>query len=292
MRLGQRKWVTICLTAYAVVLFIAMTLYRLPAEKLIQRGLRQATKGQVTMTVGSISPSFPLGYTLKNIEYRTVLGGEFVKDTIKLLFIYPEYSNLMMGYFPLVIKGVLPRGRFEIRTGVSMWKGSEDSYVSLKTSEAYLEDFNFLRLLSGRGLRGKIRAEVNLRGNVQNLKINGEGNIVLEEGALESRLDQLGVNEIRFKTLKVFFSMRDGLLTFKEGQMVGPLFSGTFSGEMKLRKPLGTTLLRLTARMKAGPALLGNERAGRLMAALGGGSKVLAIKLGGTLQQPFLSWGN
>jgi type II secretion system protein N len=291
MRLGQRKWVTICLTAYAVVLFIAMTLYRLPAEKLIQRGLLRVTDGHVTMTVGSISPSFPLGYRLRNIEYHTVLGGEFSKDRIKLLYIFPEYSNLMMGYFPLLIRGVLSRGSFEIRTGISMWKGSEDSYMSLKTSEAYLEDFNFLRLLSGRGIRGKIRADVNLRGNAQDLKIDGEGNLVSEEGALESRLDQLGVNEIVFKSLKVFFSMRDGLLSLKEGQMIGPLFSGTFSGEMKLRKPLGMTLLRLTARMKAEPGLAGNEQAERLVGALGGGSKALTIKLGGTLRQPSVSWG-
>jgi type II secretion system protein N len=289
---GQRKWMTICLTAYAVVLFTAMTLYRLPAQKLIQEGLLQLTDGQVAITAERISPSFPLGYRLENVEYSTVLGGEFSKDRVKLLRIFPEYSNLVMGYFPVVIKGDMPRGSFELRTGVSMRRGSKDSYVSLRTSEAYLEDFNVLRLFSGRGLKGKIRAEVSLRGNIQDLKINGDGHLLVEEGALESHLDQLGINDIPFKKMNIPFSVREGLISVRESEMAGPLFSGTFSGEIKLTKPLARTLLKLTARMKPGPGLAGSEQAGRFMAALGAGGEPLVIKLGGTLQQPFVSWGN
>jgi type II secretion system protein N len=292
MGAGQRKWVTICLTAYAVVLFTAMTLYRLPAEKLIQEGLLQLTGGQVTISAESISPFFPLGYRLENVEYRTVLGGEFSKDRVKLLDISPEYSKLVMGYLPLVMKGVLPRGSFEITTGISMWKGSKDSYGSLKASEAYLEDFNVLRLFTGRGLKGKIGAEVNLRGNIQDLKINGDGHIILEEGVLESHLDQLGLNDLPFKSINIFFSIKEGLVSVRKGQMGGPVFSGTFSGEIKLTKPLGMTLLKLAARMKPGPSLAGNEQAGRFMAALGAGSELPLIKLGGTLRQPLVSWGN
>jgi type II secretion system protein N len=289
---GRRRWVTICLTAYAVVLFTAMTLYRLPAEKLIQEALLQLTGGQVTISAESISPLFPLGYRLENVEYRTVLGGEFSKDRVRLLNISPEYSKLLMGYFPLVMKGVLPRGSFEITTGISMWKGSKDSYVGVKATEAYLEDFNVLRLLSGRGLRGKIGAEVNLRGNVENLKINGDGHILLEDGVLESRLHQLGVNDIPFKSLNVLFSIKEGVISIRKGQMVGPVFSGTFFGEMKLTKPLPRTILKLTARLKPGPDLAANKQTGRFMAALSAGREFLVIKLGGTLRQPFISWGN
>ncbi len=289
---SKRKWMTICLTAYAMVLFTAMTLYRLPTKKLIQEGLLQLTDGQVIMTVGSISPSFPLGYRLDNVEYRTVLGGEFAKDRIKLLYISPEYLNLMMGYFPLVMKGVLPRGSLEIRTGVSMWKGSKDSYVSLKTSGVYLEDFNVLRLFSGRSLKGKVKAEVNLRGNMQDLKIDGDGHILLQDGALESRLGQLGVNDIPFKSWNMLFSIKEGVVSIKKSEMVGPVFSGTFFGEMKLKKPLSRTLLELTARIKPGPDLAANKQAGSFMAALSAGREFLVIKLGGTLQQPSVSWGN
>jgi type II secretion system protein N len=292
MRPGQRKWLTICLTAYAVILFTAMTLYRLPAEKLIQEGLLQLTGGQVTISAESISPFFPLGYRLKNVEYRTVLGGEFSKDRLKLLDISPEYSKLVMGYFPLVMKGVLPRGSFKVTTGVSMWKGSKESYVSLKASEAYVEDFNVLRLISGRGLKGKIGAEVNLRGNIQDLKINGDGHVILEDGVLESHLDQLAANDIPFKSIDIFFSIKEGLVSIRKGQMVGPVVSGTFFGEMKLTKPLDMTLLKLTARLKPGPNLAGNEQAGRFMAALSAGREFLVINLGGTLRQPFVSWGN
>jgi type II secretion system protein N len=289
---GKRKWMTICFIAYAVALFTAMTLYRLPAEKLIQEGLLQLTDGQVAITAERISPYFPVGYRMENVECRTVLGGEFSKDRVKLLNISPEYLNLVRGYFPVMIRGNMSRGSFELRTGVSMLRGSKDSYVSLKTSDAYLEDFNVLRLFSGRGLKGKIRAEVNLRGNIQDLKINGDGHILLEKGTLESHLDQLGLNDILFKSINIFFSVREGLVSVKESEMVGPFFSGTFSGEIKLAKPLARTVLNLTARMKPGPGLAGNEQAGRFMAALGAGKGFLVIHLGGTLRQPFVSWGN
>jgi type II secretion system protein N len=292
MSRGRKKWLTICFIAFAGVLFTAMTLYRLPAEKLIQEGLFRLTDGRVAITAESISPFFPVGYRLKNVEYRTVLGSESSKDRVKLLDISPEYWNLVRGYFPVAIKGDLVRGSFELRTGVSMWRGSKDTYVNLKTSEAYLEDFNVLRLFSGRDLKGKIRGEVNLRGNMQDLKIDGDGHILLEEGAVETHLDQLGINDLLFKSMNILFSVKEGLVSVRESEMVGPVFSATFSGRIKLTKPLGRTLLNLTARIKPGPGLAGNERAGRLMGALGPGSEPLVVKLGGTLHQPFVSWGN
>jgi type II secretion system protein N len=289
---GQRKWMTICLTAYAMVLFTAMTLYRLPAKKLIQEGLLELTDGQVAITAERVTPFFPLGYRLENVEYRTVLGGQFSKDRVKFLDISPEYWDLIRGYFPVVIKGDMSRGSFELRTGLSMWRGSKDSYVSLKTSEAYLEDFNVLRLFSGRSLKGKIKAEVNLSGNMQDLKIDGDGHILLQDGSLESRLNQLGVNDIPFKSWNIFFSIREGVVSIKKSEMVGPVFSGTFFGEMKLTKPLARSLLKLTARLKPGPDLAANKPGGRFMAALSAGREFLVIKLGGTLQQPFVLWGN
>jgi type II secretion system protein N len=289
---GQRKWITLCFAAYAVVLFTVVTLYRLPAEEIIQEALLRLTDGQVAITAKRISPSFPLGYRLEDVEYRTVLAGEFSKDRVKLLYISPEYLDLLRGYFPVVIKGDMARGTFELRAGVSMWSGSEDSYISLKTSEAYLEDFNVLRLLSGRSLKGRIKADVNLTGNMQDLKINGDGHILLQDGALESRLDQLGVNDIPFKSWDMFFSVRDGVVSVKKSEMVGPVLSGTFFGQMKLTKPISRTPLEFTARLKPGPDLATNKPAGKLMAALTAGKEFLVIKLGGTLQRPFVLWGD
>jgi type II secretion system protein N len=273
---------------YGVALFLCLTVYRLPSEKLLQRGVNQFTEGKVILKAERISATFPPGYRLENVEYSILLTGDFYKNNLKFLNIYPNYLGLLEGYFPVTMKGLLPRGDFEIEAGASILKGSKDGFIAFKASDAYLEDLGFLKLLTGRTLKGKVKAEVNLKGNLTDYtRIHGDGRLSLEEGSLESQVQFFGLKEIPFKNLRISFTVKEGLLSLKEVELAGPVFSGRISGDIRLKKPLEQSLLHLTARLTPGSGLPENEGTTPVPAGKDG---LMVVRMEGMLRNPHVSW--
>jgi type II secretion system protein N len=285
---ASRKWIFAAFLVYGATLFLILTIYRLPSEKLLQRGVHEFTGGMVTLKPEKISPTFPPGYRLENVEYSVLLTGDFYKNKLKFLDIYPDYLGLIEGYFPIVMKGLLPRGDFELEAGASILRGAKDGYIALKTSDTYLDDLGFLKMYTGRTLKGKMRGEVNLKGNLMDYtQINGDGRIAIEEGSMELPVPMFGLKELPFQNLQIFFSLKEGLLSLKEVELTGPVFSGRVSGDLRLRKPLEQSILHLSARLTPGSGLTGSDRpplpAGR--------DGLMGARVEGTLRNPRISWG-
>jgi len=288
MNSSTRKWIFAVFLVYGVALFLCLTVYRLPSEKLLQRGVNQFTEGKVILKAERISATFPPGYRLENVEYSILLTGDFYKNNLKFLNIYPNYLGLLEGYFPVTMKGLLPRGDFEIEAGASILKGSKDGFIAFKASDAYLEDLGFLKLLTGRTLKGKVTAEVNLKGNLTDYtRIHGDGRLSLEEGSLESQVQFFGLKEIPFKNLRISFTVKEGLLSLKEVELAGPVFSGRISGDIRLKKPLEQSLLHLTARLTPGSGLPENEGTTPVPAGKDG---LMVVRMEGMLRNPQVSW--
>ena len=288
MNSSTRKWIFAVFLVYGVALFLCLTVYRLPSEKLLQRGVNQFTEGKVILKAERISATFPPGYRLENVEYSILLSGDFYKNNLKFLNIYPNYLGLLEGYFPVTMKGLLPRGDFEIEAGASILKGSKDGFIAFKASDAYLEDLGFLKLLTGRTLKGKVKAEVNLKGNLTDYtRIHGDGRLSLEEGSLESQVQFFGLKEIPFQNLRISFAVKEGLLSLKEVELAGPVFSGRISGDIRLKKPLEQSLLHLTARLTPGSGLPENEGTTPVPAGKDG---LMVVRMEGMLRNPHLSW--
>jgi type II secretion system protein N len=288
MNSSTRKWIFAVFLVYGVALFLCLTVYRLPSEKLLQRGVNQFTEGKVILKAERISATFPPGYRLENVEYSILLTGDFYKNNLKFLNIYPNYLGLLEGYFPVTMKGLLPRGDFEIEAGASILKGSKDVFIAFKASDAYLEDLGFLKLLTGRTLKGKVKAEVNLKGNLTDYtRIHGDGRLSLEEGSLESQVQFFGLKEIPFKNLRISFTVKEGLLSLKEVELAGPVFSGRISGDIRLKKPLEQSLLHLTARLTPGSGLPENEGTTPVPAGKDG---LMVVRMEGMLRNPHVSW--
>jgi type II secretion system protein N len=288
MNSSTRKWIFAVFLVYGVALFLCLTVYRLPSEKLLQRGVNQFTEGKVILKAERISATFPPGYRLENVEYSILLTGDFYKNNLKFLNIYPNYLGLLEGYFPVTMKGLLPRGDFEIEAGASILKGSKDGFIAFKASDAYLEDLGFLKLLTGRTLKGKVKAEVNLKGNLTDYtRIHGDGRLSLEEGSLESQVQFFGLKEIPFKNLRISFTVKEGLLSLKEVELAGPVFSGRISGDIRLKKPLEQSLLHLTARLTPGSGLPENEGTTPVPAGKDG---LMVVRMEGMLRNPHVSW--
>jgi type II secretion system protein N len=205
------------------------------------------------------------------------------------LNIYPDYLGLIEGYFPIVMKGLLPRGDFEMEAGTSILRGSRDGYIAFKTSGTYLEDLGFLKMYSGRSLNGKLTAEVNLRGNLMDFtRINGDGRLNLEEGSMELPVPMFGMNDLAFQSVRIIFSLKEGLLSLKDSELTGPVFSGRVSGDIRLRKPLEQSILHLSARLTPGSGLAGGDRSVPLPAGRDG---LMGARVEGTLRNPRVFWG-
>ena len=288
MNVSSRKWIFAGFFVYGVALFLCLTVYRLPSEELLQRGVNQFTDGKVILKAERISPTFPPGYRLVNVEYSILLTGDFYKNNLKFLNIYPNYLGLIEGYFPVTMKGLLPRGNFEIEMGVSILNGSTDGFIAFKASEAYLDDLGFLKGLTGRTLKGKVNAEVNLKGDLTDYtRIHGDGRLSLEGGSLESQVELFGLKEIPFENLRASFALKEGLLSLKEVDLAGPVFSGRISGDIRLKKPLEQSLLHITARLTPGSGLPDQEGA---MPFPTGKDGLMVVKMEGMLRNPHVSW--
>ncbi len=289
MNVSNRRWIFAGFFVYGVALFLVLTVYRLPSEKLLEKGVHQFTGGKVILNAARVSPTFPPGYRLENVEYSILLNGGSYKNNLKSLNIYPDYLGLMKGYLPLTMKGLLPRGGFEIEAGTSILKGSKDGYLALKASGAYLDDFGFLRSFTGRTLKGKVNGEVNLKGDLMDYtRISGDGRLSLEEGTVESQLPLFGSKEIPFENLRISFTMKEGLLSLREAELVGPVFSGRISGDLRLKNPFEQTLLHLTARLTPGSQPTANDGVRAFPAGKDG---LMVVKVEGMLRNPHVLWG-
>jgi type II secretion system protein N len=288
MNVSSRKWIFAGFLVYGVALFLCLTVYRLPSEKLLQRAVSQFTEGKVILKAERISPTFPPGYRLENVEYSILLTGDFYKNNLKFLSIYPNYLGLLKRYLPMTMKGLLPRGDFEIELGASILRGSEDGFIALKASDVYLEDLGFLKLLTGRTLKGKVKAEVNLKGNLTDYtRIYGDVRLSLEQGSLESQAQFFGLKEIPFQNLRISFAVKEGLLSLKEVDLAGPVLSGQISGDIRLKKPLEQSLLHLTARLTPGTGPSENEGT---TPAPAGKDGLMVVRMEGLLRNPHVSW--
>lgn len=291
MRLGKKIFFWLGLAVYTVILFFFMTFYRLPADKLIAATLENLTEGRLFFRVQKVSPLLPPRYRLEGISYGILLGDTQITDGFSSLTLGPDYMGLFKGYLPIEIKGSMTRGSFHGKTGVSIISGVEDSYLMIKTDDLFLEDLNILGPLLNRDIKGKLKSEIKVKGDLTDpTKITGRGYFHLEKGSIDTRIDLPGLERVPFDSISLDFTFKDGKLTLNKGEMGGPMFSGNFSGEIQWEKKLANSRLKITAKLNPGPLLMNNQLARQFFRKGKRENVSLTIKIGGTLKRPSIKW--
>ena len=277
---------------YVFILFLLMAFYRLPADKLIAATMESLTKGRLLFKAEEVSPVLPPGYRLEEVSYGIFLRDTLTKDHFKSLTFGPDYTEIFMGYLPIKFNGVMPRGKIHGKTGLSIKSRGRKGYLTIRVSDVYLEDLNILRSFSDRSFKGKLRGEIKLEGNLTDLsKIYGEGHFSLEKGSIDTRVNIPGMEVIPFKGIKLAFSIKDGIMVLDNSKMDGPMFSGDFSGEIRLKNKIANSEIDITARMRPGPLLENNPLTGKFLAGVLKGNDPLIIKIRGNLNRPYIKWG-
>ena len=144
---------------YGLLLFLLLTLYRLPADKMLGTALTLFTGTQTLVSAETVSFSLPLSYALERITCEAHWPQGVSKDRIDSLIFGPEWSRLFSGSLPLKSEVIFARGRVESRVGVPfLGRG----YFDAKGSGIHLEDLSFVGILLDRRVSGKCEGELRL----------------------------------------------------------------------------------------------------------------------------------
>jgi len=273
---------------YGVMLFLLLTLHRLPADKMLGKALTLFTGIQTLLSAETVSFSLPLSYALERITCEAYWPRGVSKDRMDSLIFSPEWSKIFSGSIPIRSEVIFARGRVEARVGVPLLSRG---YLDAKGSGVHLEDLSFVEILLDRRVSGKCEGELRFLGDVRFLSgLNGRGYLRLTDGSLESKLPIAGLRTIPFQSISAFLIIQKGLLFLNDGKIAGPAVSGTFSGEVKLDDRVSRSFLKLTAHLTPGPSLHENDFARQFLASLGAEGEPIAIHLEGTLGSPSIRW--
>jgi type II secretion system protein N len=274
---------------YGLLLFLLLTLYRLPADKVLGKALTLFTETQTLVSAETVSFSLPLSYTLHRVKVVAYWPQGVSKDLMDSLVFGLEWSRIFSGSLPLKSEGALARGRVQARLGLPfLGRG----YVDVKSYGIHLEDLSFLEVLLNRRVSGVGEGELRLVGDARFPSgLNGQGFLRATDGSLESKLPIAGLRTFPFQSISTFLIVQKGLLILKDGEIAGPAVSGSFSGEVKLNDRVSDSLLKLTAQLTPGPLLKENALSRRFLESLAPDGEPITIHLGGSLGSPSIRWG-
>ncbi|MDP6180882.1 MAG: type II secretion system protein GspN, partial [Desulfatiglandales bacterium] len=225
------------------------------------------------------------------ISYGIQSGDIRMKDGFRSLTLGPDYIGLLKGYLPIEIKGSMARGSFHVKTGVSVKSGLEASYLTIRVDDLFLEDLNILTPFLRRNIKGKMKSEIKVKGDLTDpTKITGGGHFNLEKGSIGTRIDLPGLEKVPFDSISLGFTFKNGTVTLNKGDMDGPMFSGNFYGEIQWKKKMADSRLKITAKLNPGPLLKNNQLARQFFRKGKRENVPLIIKIGGTLKNHSIKW--
>lgn len=274
---------------YGLLLFLLLTLIRLPADKMLGKVITRITDTETLVSAETVSFSLPLSYSLERITCEAYWPQGVSKDRMDSLILGPEWSRLVSGSVPLKTEATFARGRVEARLGVPLLGRG---YLDAKGYDIYLQDLSFVEILLDRRVSGQCEGEVRLTGDVRFPEsLNGRGLLRAADGTIESKLPLAGLRAIPFQSISAFLIIQKGLLFLNDGRIAGPAVSGSFSGEIKLNDRVSTSLLNIKADLAPGPMVREHDLARQWFASLAAEDERITIHLRGTLGSPSIRWG-
>lgn len=287
MKISTKIILLIGLIVYGLVLFLALTFYRLPADKILSGTLDRMTHGKILLSVEKRSSSLWKGHLLEGLTWTIASGTSEVVESMESLTLSPNLLRLFQGYVPINMKGVIAKGSFEASVGISMLRGLRKGYASLEALGIELENLAVLNRLAQREIKGKLKGQAELYGNLNDLmRTNGQGIIVVEDGAVDIKADVFGLRTLPFTKLTLPLIVKDGVTDLKGGEIRGPVFGGEFEGQIKLHHDFQASPIQVKARITPGQSSHDGQ-AGKSPVR---GARPIVIELRGTIGSPIISW--
>lgn len=290
MTLKSQKGILAGAVLYAILLFIVMTLWRFPADRWLGHLAAKMTQGSVTFRAARVAHAFPLGYRFDQVSYTVSQGSTSLSGRFDTLIVKIDFPKLFSAYLPVGFRAVLPGGVIDGSAGISAFSGVEKGFFSMKTSGLSLDGLGLGDLLN-RNVKGTLSGELSVEGRLTDAaRLTGQGVFVVRQGSVETKLDLAGLKAVPFERLHLPFTLREGLVSIEKAEIEGPWFSGTVSGGIRVKKPIGTSTLDLNGRLKTGPGLESNPAVGPLLSRIRKTGDQIVVKLGGAVGSPTVTW--
>jgi type II secretion system protein N len=275
------------LIVYGLVLFSALTFYRLPADKILTRTVEKVTEGKVLVSPGKLTSTLWKGHHLEDLSWTIQAGDKVVVERMAYLTLSLNFLRLLQGYVPLTLKGAMAKGTFQMSAGVSMILGPSKGYAKLQARGIQLGEIEALTLLVQRNIKGRLAARADVHGALNDpRKLEGQGTFWVEDGALDIKGDGFGIRNLPFSRITLPFSVGNGVVDLKGGEITSPLLGGKFDGQIRLHHDLQASPLQVKARLIPGLSSPDGQ-AGDLPLR---GTRPILFDLQGTIGRPLISW--
>jgi type II secretion system protein N len=283
----KNRLIIVFAIAYTLVLFVALTLWRMPTERLIPYFGERMSKGRLLLKMERASYSFPLGFNLEKISYALFGGENPMVDRLDRLSFRLNPFGLIQASLPVSFQAYFTGGTAAIRGSASIPLVGKNANLEITVSNFELGEMSGIKSLSGRDLKGTAGGDLKLRGDPSDLStLSGKGRFQVQKGSVDTRMDLAGLKAIPFEIVRIPFTIKDGQLELEKAEMEGPMLTGALTGRIKLNKVLGSSALELIARFRPGPLFNQDPLAAALLSGIKDGSKEIILKIGGSLQKP------
>ena len=278
---------TILLYAGVVLTALAVFLYlRFPADmlkELISTQVSQSAPG-VSIDIEKLSPNFPTGVTLTNIDLRYQNQNIFKANEATIA---ARLSTLVSDQKSIAYTFLTSDGTIKGRTTFRADDNGSGIDLFARFNSIQLKEIPAIKIFSGYDVAGILDGSANINGSDQNSSSQAVFNI---SGCTLKLIQPLfGLEKLNFQLIEVELDMRGQRVIIKKCDLNGDEVDGRITGSLMVRKPYGQTRLNLSGVLKPQPDFSAKLSKMIPVALLSGTNiqrKGIPFKITGTIDSP------
>ncbi|MFO7972573.1 MAG: type II secretion system protein GspN [Desulfobacterales bacterium] len=261
--------------------------YLFPSDKIKKYITVQVNKTcpDITIAIDHVTPVFPLGLGLYNVNFYHTHGPLFRTEQIKLA---PRLLSLFRSKIKFCFKGSAYTGILEGKGEFT--KNTPEVMIDGKLSGIRVKEISAIRDVIGRNITGVLDGDFTYR----NKKESGndlKAELIISNGQLELVTPLLQLDRLDFKKITAELVLKNMNLNVKKCIINGDQMDGSISGSVTLKNIPGQSYLKLSGTIKPQPLFLeklGNDFPANLLPKKIFGKNGLHIRIYGTLDNPRL----
>jgi type II secretion system protein N len=280
---NTRKWLLYFLFIIGVTAFFIYYLF--PSDKIknyITVHVNKTYPG-ITIAVDHVTPAFPPGLRLYNVNFYHTHDPLFRMEQIKIA---PGLLSLFRSKINFFFKGSAYTGMLEGRG--EFIKNTPEVMIEGKLSGIRIKEISAIKDVIGRNISGVLDGDFTYR----NKKESGndlKAELIISKGQLELETPLLQLESLAFKKITAELALKNMNLNIKKCIINGEQVDGSISGSVTLKNTLGQSYLKLSGTIKPHPLFLeklGNDLPANLLPKKIFGKNEVHIRIYGTLDNP------
>ena len=243
------------------------------------------TYPDITIAVDQVTPAFPPGLRLYNVNFYHAHDPLFRMEQIK---ISPGLLSLFRSKINFSFKGSAYTGILEGKGEFT--KNTPELMIDGTLSGIRIKEISAIKDFIGRNISGVLDGNFTYR-NKRESGNNLKAQLIISNGQLEMVTPLLQLESLAFKKITAELAMKNMNLNIKKCIINGDQMDGSISGSVTLKNPPGQSYLKLSGTIKPHPLFLeklGNDLPKNLLPKKIFGKNGVHIRIYGTLDTPRL----